>query len=479
MAVSSREASEDPVAWEKRDTPGESVDTDTAAPLTETPDTSPYLWVVIGADGSAAVNGAAVSVATGQSVDEAILDTLHQYAIEANATVTAAISGASIEDATFVEVAPDGSSRLVESPRHEASQQGLVGQGHPVETHRSAPEAEHPGIGENLDDEAAYALSPAPVHTTRAVRQLPRRVHSERGNANAPRQSDDEFKSSSLLRKPLVAAPIAVGVAAVVIVPLILLGSGSSAEGQSKDTAGASTNLDESPPRRTMEATPTVTVSPSLLSASPSASSSEKKPKAKPKMTSKAKHTSPADPAPTATVTVTPPKATVTVTAKPAADTAATAVKQLAKNAPGRHICYRAYVSGQGWQKPVCDGTAAGNTTGNRSIKALNIAVHGTQGAAANAFVHNPKSTNNKGVWKPHWTAVTADNKDFYIGDARKDAPAMLGFAINVTSGQVCRSAHNHKSIWSKRSCVGPRPDFIFGGTLSNNILLDGIKLTV
>ena len=165
--------------------------------------------------------------------------------------------------------------------------------------------------------------------------------------------------------------------------------------------------------------------------------------------------------------------------AKPALDTAATAVNQLARNDPGRHICYRAYVASRGWQKPVCDGTVAGTTNQNRSIKALDIAVRGTGGVAANAFVHKPGSTDGKGVWKPHWTANTADGKDIYIGSTKKNAPNMLGFAINIGSGgQICQAAHVGNIGWGQWGCVGPRPDYVFGGTLSNDLWLDAVKFT-
>ncbi|WP_437015080.1 hypothetical protein [Streptomyces sp. enrichment culture] len=86
------------------------------------------------------------------------------------------------------------------------------------------------------------------------------------------------------------------------------------------------------------------------------------------------------------------------------------AVKRLAANDPsGRHICSRAYVSGQGWQKPVCDGTIAGTSGRNRPIKALNIAVHGVGGSAANAFRHTAEPVDGRGKWQPNWTAVTGD----------------------------------------------------------------------
>ncbi|MGW2827604.1 hypothetical protein [Streptomyces sp. NPDC001286] len=453
-----------------------------------------HFSVVIAADGSAAIDGVPVRVADGESVDSAILDALHGYASDRNATVTAAISDPAVEQVTYVEVAPDGSSRLVERP-HEVSADE-VGRTVPVERANAAayggtPETKPlPGAASepddladangtndtddlsDMDDDGPYALRqpssvpPVPGH-------LLRRPKSEAGNAS--RQSDDEYRVSGLLHRPLVVGPVALGVAALVVVPLVLLGSGGSGGGQNK-AAGASDELSKAPSSHGPKSrpTPTVSVSPSL---SPSPSTS---PTGKGKRGSKGKKHTDGATGVTTTVTVRPPAATATVTAKPAADTAATAVNRLARNDPGRHICYRAYVSGQGWQKPVCDGTVAGTTGQNRPIKALNIAVRGTGGTAANAFVHKPGSTDGKGVWMPHWTANTSDGKDIYIGHAKKSAPNMLGFAINIGSGgQVCQSAHVHNSNWGQWGCVGPRPEYVFGGTLTNDVWLEAVKFTV
>ncbi|WP_406442037.1 hydrolase [Streptomyces sp. NBC_01613] len=172
--------------------------------------------------------------------------------------------------------------------------------------------------------------------------------------------------------------------------------------------------------------------------------------------------------------------ATATVTAKPPQDTAATAVRRLAKDDPsGRHICYRAFVTGRGWQKPVCDGTMAGTTGQEAPIKALNIAVTGTGGSAANAFVHNPQSTDGRGKWEPQWTAIIADGENNYIGGSKKDDPYMSGFAINIGSGQVCQVAHVSDSGWGTQGCAKPRPAYIFGGTLDNSHWLEAVKFTV
>ncbi|WP_234543882.1 hydrolase [Streptomyces shenzhenensis] len=172
--------------------------------------------------------------------------------------------------------------------------------------------------------------------------------------------------------------------------------------------------------------------------------------------------------------------ATATVTAKPRQDTAATAVNRLAADDPsGRHICYRAYVQGSGWQKPVCDGTMAGTVGKNLPIKSINIAVYGVQGSAANAFVYDPQSTNGNGRWNPNWTAITADGKDNYIGSTKASDPYIEGFAFNVGNGQACSDAKVRDHDWGDPWCKGARPDLNFAGTLDNTLWLEAFKLTV
>ncbi|MCL6669604.1 hypothetical protein [Streptomyces panaciradicis] len=519
--MSRDEETDDPGAVDENSAPRRPVDMSKREPFEEAPGAPQPLSVVIAADGSAAIDGAPVPV-EGGAVDAAILDALHHRATERGFPVTAAISDPAVEQVTFVEVSPDGSSRLVEPPEPAedgseptpwpegpgfggpvfedpgsegpgvagpgvvglgASGPGVSGPGMappsgptPPPTGSSKDDADfEQALADVLDDldDAPYAPQ-RPSGTRPATGPLLRRQKPAAGTAS--RQSDDEFRASGLLHRPLVVGPVALGVAALVVVPLVLLGSGGSGGGENK-AAGASDELTKGPSSHGPSATPTptVSVSPSLLSPSPSAS-----PSGKGKRGGKGKKHTDGATGVTTTVTVRPPAATATVTARPAADTAASAVNRLARNDPGRHICYRAYVSGQGWQKPVCDGTVAGTTGQNRSIKALNIAVRGTGGTAANAFVHKPGSTDGKGVWMPHWTANTADGKDIYIGHAKKSAPNMLGFAINIGSGgQVCQAARVHNSDWGQWGCVGPRPEYVFGGTLTNDVYLEAVKFTV
>ncbi|KPI30530.1 hypothetical protein OK074_6688 [Actinobacteria bacterium OK074] len=171
---------------------------------------------------------------------------------------------------------------------------------------------------------------------------------------------------------------------------------------------------------------------------------------------------------------------TSTVTAKPPVDTAATAVNRLGKADPGgRHICYRAFVTSKGWQKPVCDGTIAGTTGQNLPIKDLNIAVYGASGSAASGFLYNPQSTNGQGQWQPKWTAIIADGKDNYIGSTKASDPYLEGFEMNIGSGQICTTGHVHNLGWQDQRCTGARPEHVFTGTYDNSLWLEAVKMTV
>nr|WP_239149532.1 hydrolase [Streptomyces sp. SID12501] len=162
--------------------------------------------------------------------------------------------------------------------------------------------------------------------------------------------------------------------------------------------------------------------------------------------------------------------------------TAATAVQQAAADAPERkHICYRAYVTGMGWTNPACDGAIAGTTGLEKPIKALNIAVTGTNGTAATAFVHDPASTNGKGHYNAPWKGAV-DGVDNYIGSTKNDAPNMLGFSINVDNSKqvVCQTTHVHNDGWHGTGCDTPGGEnLIFGGTLSNDLWLEAVTFTV
>lgn len=180
-----------------------------------------------------------------------------------------------------------------------------------------------------------------------------------------------------------------------------------------------------------------------------------------------------------------PPKApatrpTATVTAKAPPGTAASVMNSLAKNDPhGRHICYRAFVAGHGWQQPVCDGTITGTTDQGKKITALNIAVWNVEGSSANALLHDPGSTGGNSKWAPNWTAVVADGKNNYIGSSKKGAPFLTGFAMNIGNGSVCHTAKMGGGGWGPQICKNKRPEYMFVGTTANDHWFEAVRLTV
>jgi hypothetical protein len=101
-------------------------------------------------------------------------------------------------------------------------------------------------------------------------------------------------------------------------------------------------------------------------------------------------------------------------------------------------------------------------------------------GSSANAFIHNPESTNGQGKWEPNWTAIIADGKDNYIGSTKPDAQDMSGFAINIGSGQICQNIRFDGSTdWGKEVCAKQRNAFNFGGTVDNDRFLEAVWFTV
>lgn len=160
----------------------------------------------------------------------------------------------------------------------------------------------------------------------------------------------------------------------------------------------------------------------------------------------------------------------------PPAGTAAYTVLHLAQQSPGRHICYRAYVSGLGWQSVRCDGATAGTEGQQRSIKALNIAVSGTNGMAANAYIQGTG-------WAGQTWKAAANGTNLYLGTETSTAPNISGFAVNVDSGQgkICENAHVHNVGWLGLGCDTPASagNYIFGGTLDATSWLEAVRFTV
>ncbi|MFB9510158.1 hydrolase [Streptomyces aurantiacus] len=164
--------------------------------------------------------------------------------------------------------------------------------------------------------------------------------------------------------------------------------------------------------------------------------------------------------------------------------TAATAVQKLATQDPGgRHICYRAFVAGEGWTDAACDGETAGTVGKETPLTALNVAVAGTKGTASAAFVHFPQSTNGNGHYNGKPWSHAADGIDNYFGSSKKDAPSLLGFTINVDDGggAVCESVHLRNAGWQDMVCdkPGEGENFTFAGTLNNDVWIEAVKLKV
>ncbi|OSP30884.1 hypothetical protein B7767_38810, partial [Streptomyces sp. 13-12-16] len=112
-------------------------------------------------------------------------------------------------------------------------------------------------------------------------------------------------------------------------------------------------------------------------------------------------------------------------------NTAAYAVRRLAAEDSGRHICYRVHRKGAGWTNPRCDGAMSGK---GLPITAINIAVVGAKKVSANEFVQ-------KDGWTTAWSSA-ADATDLTLGSDSPNAPNLSGYAIGVDDGNVC---HHHK----------------------------------
>ncbi|MFJ2608190.1 MULTISPECIES: RICIN domain-containing protein [unclassified Streptomyces] len=257
---------------------------------------SSLIEVVIAADGSAVVDGEPVPVVGGESVDVAILDTLHGYARSRNEAVRAAISDPDSDYVAIVEVAPDGSSRMLEqqdgsgapgeASAEDSEPTALTAVPVPVEPLGEQPLSLAKDTGADIPAESAEPGAPgAPAGF--GARDEPVVSSGANGGSGRPRfprggQSDDEYEGPGLLKRPAVIGAVGVVVALAVVVPLIVLGS--QTEGTSKDRAA--TTVEGQDPSPTYPTTvpsftwSTTSPSPSLSpspSASPSASASASK----------------------------------------------------------------------------------------------------------------------------------------------------------------------------------------------------------
>ncbi|MFI1760356.1 RICIN domain-containing protein [Streptomyces sp. NPDC020571] len=255
---------------------------------------SAFFGVVISSDGSAVIDGEPVPVVPGESLDVAILDTLHGYARTRDASVQAAISDPAEGYVAIVEVAPDGSSRLVEQHHQREPSGPAEPDGH---TEHDPPAAVFEGDAHDLDHEANVPSHRVGSQGTTALAPPAATSRSTPGPRRALSQSDDEYEAPGLLGRPLTVGAVAIAVTAIVVGSLVAVGSAGSGDGgDQKQAAGT----EELPGKRPMNlkpapiipSTPGALMSPEPASSSPSASSSTSvspKPKPKPKPTSESK----------------------------------------------------------------------------------------------------------------------------------------------------------------------------------------------
>jgi hypothetical protein len=272
-------------------------------------------------------------------------------------------------------------------------------------------------------------------------------------------------------KKPLLAAA---GIAGVVLlaVPLLIWATNDDSE-KKKDTVSVAANSDTMLNDAPLNAPPG-DYAPSKPTAAPTTTkpSAEAKAKAKPSIPAQVVVPPPPVPQPKAKAPVAKSTPAKEETYKPPPNTASLAVQRLATKSPGRHICYRAYVKGLGWQGAVCDGGTAGTTGQNRPIQALNIAVSDTNGTAGNGFIQ-------VAGWKTPWSSAV-NGVDMYIGSAKKDAPNMAGFTIRVGAGVVCQNTYVRNEKWRGLGCDNPGGEgYIFGGTLNKELWLEAVRFTV
>ncbi|MGC5562546.1 RICIN domain-containing protein [Streptomyces sp. FR-108] len=257
--------------------------------------------MVIFGDGSAAIDGEAVPMVPGEPLDVAILDMLHGYARSRNAPVTGAITDPAADYVAVVEVAPDGSSRLLEQIDGDAGSAARVAA--PVEF--SAPaefvEPVEPVEFAEPDEPVVRAQHSEPVtfpDTGREARTEPPgtgpRVTPGKGTQV---QSDDEYERPGWLHRPLVMGGVAASVAVLVIASLVALGTGSSGAEEQDQVAGPVNGTSEPPLISELPAESPSGLSSRTVPASPSPSPSKSKSKSKSKKSPSASVTTKSAPA--------------------------------------------------------------------------------------------------------------------------------------------------------------------------------------
>jgi hypothetical protein len=272
------EADEPPMAKRIPPPPAVPADTDLeeVEDVEEAPERPAPFAVVIFGDGSAAIDGEAVPMVPGEPLDVAILDMLHGYARSRNTPVTGAITDPAADYVAVVEVAPDGSSRLLEQIDGDAGSAERVGA--PAEFAAPVEFAEP-------DEPVVHAQHSEPV----AFPDTEREARTESPGAG-PRvtpgkktqvQSDDEYERPGLLHRPLVVGGVAASVAVLVIASLVALGTGSSGAEEQDQVAGPVNGTSEPPVISELPTESPSDISSRTVPASPSPSPSKSKPKPK------------------------------------------------------------------------------------------------------------------------------------------------------------------------------------------------------
>ncbi|MFH8884425.1 hypothetical protein [Streptomyces californicus] len=297
------------------------------------------------------------------------------------------------------------------------------------------------------------------------------------GAGGGPGARTDEDPPGSRPKKPMLAAAAIAG-AVLISVPFLVAGQDDDRKADKEQTRNAAgTVLDAARPA----APETYTSETPKPSPTPSRKKREEK-KKEPVKPSAPQPLKPVVVTPTPTPSPSPSKQRQKKAAstKAPAGTAAAALEHLAKSDPqGRHICYRAFVAGQGWQVPVCDGTMTGTTGQGKKITALNISVWNVEGSSANALLHDAGAKSGNAKWAPSWTPVIANGENVYIGSSKAGAPFMTGFAMNVGKGNVCHTAKMRNGGWGPQYCKSSRPEYMFVGTTDNGNWFEAVKLTV
>ncbi|MEI5100646.1 hypothetical protein RB200_21615 [Streptomyces sp. PmtG] len=147
-------------------------------------------------------------------------------------------------------------------------------------------------------------------------------------------------------------------------------------------------------------------------------------------------------------------------------------MRKLAERSEGRHICYRAYVQDEGWQKPVCDGAEAGTVGQGKPIRSLNIAVSGTNGVSGSA-AYVVEHWREGDAWKK-----AEDEQDLYLGDKESNHP-MQGLTLQVFDGSTCFRPYAKDAGWIEQPCTEPGQWRYAGARMEDDLQLEAIRLTV